>query len=94
MALKAQPVEHPAWMSLEGPLAGMIDRMMEQCRQAGRFTAHDVAIGTDIKQVYVKSTSFEDAVAKEREHFLALCHNPFTQARIRHMIEHNKPLKN
>lgn len=94
LALKAVPVVHPSWTLLEGPLAGMIDRMIEQNRHTGRFTEYDAALGQEVKQIYVRSGGFDEAVERERERFMALCHNPFTQARIRYMIEHNRPLRN
>ena len=68
--------------------------MIEQGRQRGELTEHDAIIGQDIKQVYAKSVSFEDAIEKERERFVELCRKPFTQARIRHMLEFGKPLRN
>jgi 3-hydroxyacyl-CoA dehydrogenase len=94
LALRAAPVERPDWVLAEGPLGGMIDRFIEQGRQRGDLTEHDATIGQDIKQIYAKSTSFADAVLKERERFIDLCRKPFTQARIRHMLEYNKPLRN
>jgi 3-hydroxyacyl-CoA dehydrogenase len=94
LALKATPLPRPAWTQAEGPLGGMIDRVIEQGKSKGELTDHDALIAQDIKQIYAKSTSFDDAVQRERERFLELCHKSFSQARIRHMLEHNRPLRN
>lgn len=94
-ALKgAQPVAAPSWSLPSGPLAGMIDREQDSLKAKGILTEHDELIGDKIKHIFTRSTSIEDALGKERQSFLELCQKALTQARIRHMIESGKPLRN
>ncbi len=94
VALETTSLPRQEWLPAEGPLGGMIDRVIDQGKQRGELTEHDVMIAHEIKQIYAKSTSFEDGVLRERARFLELCRKKFTQARIRHMLEHNRPLRN
>lgn len=82
------------WKPIEGPLAGIIDQLLNQKRAKGEFSAFDVSIGEAVKHVFAKSTSYEDALDKERKGFLDLCHHAFTLARIKAMLENGKPLRN
>jgi 3-hydroxyacyl-CoA dehydrogenase len=36
----------------------------------------------------------EEILDLEREAFISLCGEPLTQARMQHMLQHNKPLRN
>jgi 3-hydroxyacyl-CoA dehydrogenase len=94
LALRAQPVQRPVWSREPMPLIGMIDRELDQALERGEFSEFDVTIGHKIKQVFVKATSYEDAVLRERIEFLDLCGKSFTHARIKHMLELGKPLRN
>lgn len=94
LALGVMPREAPTWKQVEGPLGGMIDRRQQELKAKGELTDHDEKIGDKIKAVFTKSTSFADALARERTEFAELMHNTLTQARIRHMLESGKPLKN
>lgn len=78
----------------EGPLSGMIDTIMSSKRRQGEFTEHDEQIGLKLKTVFAKSTSFEDALERERQVFVDLCGRSLTALRIRHMVENGKPLRN
>ncbi len=82
------------WRPIEGPLAGMVDQNLAQRKLKGDISAHDVLIGESIKQVFAKSTSYEDSLDKERKLFLDLCKNALTLARIKAMLENGKPLRN
>jgi len=84
-----EPLVHMA-----GPLMGMIDDMLAQRLKSGDITEYDEQIGLKIKTVFVKSTSFEDGLERERQMFLELCAKSLTLLRIRHMIEQGKPIKN
>jgi 3-hydroxyacyl-CoA dehydrogenase len=88
------PLLRIGWQVPEGPLSGMIDRELDALVAKGSLTEYDHQIGDRIKHVFTKPTSFEDALAKERSLFVELCQKALTQARIRHMIETNKPLRN
>jgi len=84
----------PVWTVSNGPLAGMIDRALAQGISRNALTGYDQTIGEKIKQIYAKSPTYVDALAKERTEFLDLCHRALTHARLKHMIETKKPLRN
>ncbi len=94
LVLTALPTARPAWRTPDGPMTGMIERLMQEARTAGRMSEYDEVIGNKIKQVYAKSESYEDALERERAEFLELCFRALTQARIKHMLENGKPLRN
>jgi 3-hydroxyacyl-CoA dehydrogenase len=93
LAVEATPVPRPQWSTPEGPLGGMIDRLVTDARGRG-MTEHDQTIGQKIRTIFVRSTSYEDALARERQEFMELCSRAHTMARIRHMLETGKPLRN
>lgn len=94
LALAAQPRSLPQWKAMEGPLAGMIDQALNEAKAKGEFSDHDVFIGHQIKEVFKKPTSFEEAMQVERDVFLTLMKEGLSVARIKHMLENGKPLKN
>ena len=93
-AKTVEPRPLPTWLRPEGPIAGMIDRLLSESVQRGDFTDHDALIGLSIKNVFAKAVSLEDALAKERSEFLELCRNALSVTRIRHMLDNGKPLRN
>ena len=93
-ALTVKPYDLPAWEPAEGPLGGMIDKLQDDAEKRGELTNYDTVIGDKIKAVFVKSATYEDALMREREEFVDLCGKPLTLARIRHMLENGKPLRN
>ena len=94
LALKARPRVSEPWKQPEGPLGGMIDNLCLQSKSRGEFTDYDEVISSKVKQIFVKPTSFEDALAWERKEFVDLCGRALTLARIKHMLETGKPLRN
>lgn len=94
LALQAEPHDLPAWTQPEGPIAGMIDRLQSEAKARGGMTDYDECIGDKVKAVFVRPGNYMDALAKEREEFIDLCSRPFTFARIKHMLETGKPLRN
>jgi 3-hydroxyacyl-CoA dehydrogenase len=94
IALEAIPVARPAWAAMVGPLVGMIDRELDTAVSRGEFTDFDSTIGHKIKQVFARSTTYEESLAKERVEFVDLCGRALTHARIRHMLENGKPVRN
>jgi hypothetical protein len=60
----------------------------------GELTEHDVTIGNHVKSIYAKAKDFDDAVSREREAFIELCGKALSFQRIKHMLEHGKPLRN
>jgi 3-hydroxyacyl-CoA dehydrogenase len=93
-ALTAKPTGVPKWSPVAGPLAGMIDRALADRRAQSVLTDYDVQIGERIKGVFVRSMTYEDALAKERAEFIDLLGRPFTQVRLKHMRDTGKPLRN
>ena len=93
-ALKAEPRKEQEWSPVLGPLTGMIESAQAQLLKSGELSAHDRVISDKIKGVLAKSTSFDDALEKERAGFLSLLAEGLSQLRIRHMIETGRPLRN
>jgi 3-hydroxyacyl-CoA dehydrogenase len=86
--------EDQSWSLPGGPIGGMIDQEQKLLKSRGEFSDHDELIADKIKHVFVKSTSFADALSWERTGFGDLCHTGLTLARIKHMLETSKPLRN
>lgn len=93
-ALEAEPAPSSTWRSDEMPLSGMIDRLQDGLKAKGEFTNHDGLIGDKIKAVFAKSAGLEDAFVLERKVFIELCQTGLTHARIKHMLDTGKPLRN
>jgi len=94
LALTAEPRSEPDLQPSGGPLVGIIDDLLAQRRQRGDLTEYDEQVGLRIKTVFAKSNSFADALERERQVFLDLCGRALTFARIKHMLETGKPLRN
>lgn len=94
LALETKPRPLPEWSEIVGPLTGMIDRAQQELKSRGELTDYDETIGDKIKAVIAKSTSWDDALTRERSEFEELLRYALTQARIRHMLETGKPLRN
>ena len=93
-ALTAIPRGIPEWKQEVGPLVGMIDRALSEARSKDSISEYDETLGLVIKHIFSKANSYAEALAMEREEFLKLCHHAHSQARLRHMVETNKPLRN
>ncbi|MBS1709165.1 MAG: enoyl-CoA hydratase/isomerase family protein [Armatimonadetes bacterium] len=94
LALQATARGSSAWAPIEGPVAGMIDRALQELKSKGLLTDHDITIVDQMKPVFARATSYEDALTKERNGFVAVCKEGLSQARARHMLENGKPLRN
>ncbi|MBL8060457.1 MAG: enoyl-CoA hydratase/isomerase family protein [Chthonomonas sp.] len=94
LATSVVPRSIANWKIMEGPIAGMIDRALNEGLQKGDFTEHDVYIGQQIKEVFRKPSDFDEALRIEREVFIDLLKEGLSVARIRHMLEIGKPLRN
>jgi 3-hydroxyacyl-CoA dehydrogenase len=94
LVLATEPGPLPSWIRPEGPIAGMIDRLLDESVRRGEMTDHDVAIGQSVKNIFAKAVSLEDALEKERSEFIELCQKALTVTRVRHMLEQGKPLRN
>ena len=86
--------KRPYWHTPEGPIGGMIDRELEEGRKSGVFSDHDKTIGDKFRVIFAKAVSYEDALRLERAEFVDLCKRALSHARIKHMLENNKPLRN
>lgn len=94
LAVTSGSTKRPSWHTPEGPLSGMIDRELEEGRKQGLFSDHDKTIGDKIRVVFSKAQSYEDALRLERTEFVDLCRKALSHARVHHMVETNKPLRN
>lgn len=94
LVMEAQPWTRPAFATPEGPLTGMIDRAQEEATRQAGLSDYDKQIGDRIKAVFAKSVGYDDALGMERREFVDLCGRALTTARIRHMLENGKPLRN
>lgn len=93
-ALDAGPCREDPYEPVSPMVVGMIDRGHEKHRQTNEMSEHDEVIGDRIKAIMVKSPSFDAALEAERSEFLSLCGRALSVARLRHMIETGKPLRN
>ncbi|MDK3158540.1 3-hydroxyacyl-CoA dehydrogenase/enoyl-CoA hydratase family protein [Kamptonema cortianum] len=94
LVLTLSTEERPRWQEVAGPFSGMVDRMQVELKAKGDFSNHDELISDHMKHVFAKSDSYEDALIREREAFVSLCREGLSNARIKHMIQHGKPLRN
>ena len=90
LAQVVEPVAEAEWQPMPPFTAGMVDERLKD----PAFTSYDVLIGEQLKHCMVKATSYEDCLKLERERFLVLCQRPETKARIAHMLETGKQLRN
>ncbi len=96
-----QPPKEPE-LRLPGPSgATALGLAVDGFAKLGKATPHDVVVATHVAKVLsggeadVLDTMSEDQVmALEREEFMALARNPASIARIEHMLETGKPLRN
>jgi 3-hydroxyacyl-CoA dehydrogenase len=84
----------PVWAEVAGPAVGMADRELEQKNKRGELSEYDLQIGDLVKPILGRASSFEHACEMERAAFIQLCQDGLTQARMKHMVETNKPLRN
>jgi 3-hydroxyacyl-CoA dehydrogenase len=88
------PSVRPAWAAVQGPLVGIIDRELDLALARGDLSDFDSTIGHKIKQIFARSSGYPDALLRERTEFVDLCRRALTHARIHHMLENGKPLRN
>jgi 3-hydroxyacyl-CoA dehydrogenase len=89
-------------IKLPGPSGrAAIELFLMQMQQGGYATGHDVTIGKKLGHVLTGGdipanawVSEQDLLDLEREAFLSLCGEEKTIARIQHMLQTNKPLRN
>jgi 3-hydroxyacyl-CoA dehydrogenase len=93
-ALEAEPRAQEIWTASLGPLVGMLDEGVSKLKGSGSFSDYDELIAGKLRQIVARSTSYSDALSRERAEFVDLCGRTLTQTRIKHMIDQGKPLRN
>lgn len=93
-AIFAKPRLEPDFHALAPHVNGLIEEATTAKLKSGAITAYDEFISSQLRFIFTKSTSIEDAERLERERFLQLCQRHETKARIAHMLEFGKPIKN
>lgn len=94
LALSLAPSRSHDWPAVGGPVMGMVDTSLQEQKKAGTMSDHDLLITRWLKDAMLRSTSFEDALVRERQGFITLCQEGLTLARIHHMLESGRPLRN
>jgi len=94
LVLTAKPWARPAFQRPEGPITGMIDRAQDEAVKRQGLSDYDRSIGETVKAVFSKTASYDEALDMERREFVDLSRRALTHARIRHMLENGKPLRN
>lgn len=91
---KPEPLPPAVWLPAPPQAKGMIDQELEKLRQTGAIGEYGATIAEEIKRIFTKPESYEQALDMEREAFLRLLGKPLTIQRIKHMLETGKPLNN
>ncbi len=92
----------PVEISLPGPTAKLAMGMaVEGFRLQGKATAHDEAVASELASILsgdktdiTEVVTEDDLLKLERQAFMKLIKTPATLARIEHMLETGKPLRN
>lgn len=82
------------WKEVSGPMVSILDTLLKKHQESGELSEYGRHIGDQMGQVFFKPTSFDEALVRERDEFLVLCKQGLTLARIKHMLDTGKPLKN
>lgn len=95
-ALHADRTERPhvTWTTAPPMVAGMIDTEIDKLRASNEIGEYGEVLAGEVKQIFVKSESEQHALEMEIEAFLRLMGKQRTHLRIRHMLEHGKPVNN
>jgi 3-hydroxyacyl-CoA dehydrogenase len=93
-ALSVTKRAHFGFHPLAPHVNGMIEEEISKKVKEGTLTHYDDFIGSHMRFIFTKSTSEENAAELEVERFLQLCQRQETKARISHMLEFGKPLRN
>ena len=95
-------VPEPVEISLPGPTAKLAMGMaVEGFRLQGKATAHDEVVASELATILsgdradiTETVAEKDLLKMERDAFMRLIKTPATLARIEHMLETGKPLRN
>jgi 3-hydroxyacyl-CoA dehydrogenase len=101
LALSYAPPPPPRFEALGRDGFDALEAVLDQLKQKGGTTPHDLVVGARLARVLCGGDrgagdplSEDDVLALEREAFLHLAGTPATLARIEHMLEHGRPLRN
>lgn len=94
LVAKPEPLPPPVWLPAPMQAKGMIDQELDKLRQSGTIGEYGAVIADEIKRIFTKPESYQEALDMEREAFLRLLGKPLTIQRIKHMLETGKPLNN
>ncbi len=94
LALTAEARNDTSWPQVGGPISGIVDSALQEMKKQGAISEHDIFIASRLKDPMLRSATFEEAVVKERQAFITLCQEGLTLARINHMLESGRPLRN
>ncbi|HEY6336574.1 MAG TPA: 3-hydroxyacyl-CoA dehydrogenase NAD-binding domain-containing protein [Alphaproteobacteria bacterium] len=102
LATSYKASEPPKEIHLPGPTAkAALELAVEGFRRQGKATAHDVVVSAELATVLsggatdiVDALGEDDLTKLERKAFMALLKTEGTLARIEHMLETGKPLRN
>ncbi len=89
-------------MNLPGPTAAAaLGLLVDNFRLLGRATPHDVVVAKGLAEILsggptdvIEQVEADEILALERQVFMRLCKHPQTLARIEHMMETGRPLRN
>jgi 3-hydroxyacyl-CoA dehydrogenase len=93
----------PYTYQLPGPTTKVgLDSAVSAFARVGKATEHDIVVSGAVADILsggpeadiTKSLTEDDIAALERKAFMMLVHHPDTMARIEHMLETGKPLRN
>lgn len=95
------PPEEPAFTALGTKGMDAMQAMLDALDAKGIITPHDRVVGGQLARILCggdrregETMGEEDVLALEREAFIALCETPATVARIEHMLDRGRPLRN
>ncbi|MBL8048399.1 MAG: enoyl-CoA hydratase/isomerase family protein [Chthonomonas sp.] len=94
LALNLQVQEPAKWEMPEGPLVGVVDRVIDELKTGSDWAPYDEHVCEAIKWTMTKPGTWTEAVAREREEFVKLCQHGNTVLRVQHMLDVGKPLRN
>lgn len=102
MARDYRPPAPPEEIRLPGPTArSALDLAVRDLAKKGQATPHDVVVAGHLARVLsggdtdmTEALTEDDLLALERAEFMTLVRTPGTAARVEHMLETGKPLRN
>lgn len=94
VALTTKPRNIPEFKPLAPFVNGMIEEEVSKKLKDGTLSSYDEYLASHYRFIFAKSASYEDLPRLEIERFIQMCQRQETKARIAHMLETGKPLRN